>query len=305
MGSTVAIEIRDVVKRYGSLVALDRVRARIRAGRITGILGPNGAGKTTLLRILVGIYPPDEGTIIYFGTPFRPDVLYRIGYMPEERGLYRRATLWEHAMFIARLRGLRESEARQSVTRALQTFHLWDRRHQPVEKLSHGMQQRFQLLLTDLHHPDVIILDEPFAGLDPQNVELVMDWMRTQRARGVTVLLSTHEMELAEQLCEDVVLIHRGTVIWQGALTELRRQHGQGLYELEFSEDFDPHVLSMHVSVTPIARHNTRWIVRGPSDRPWTAWARVIHEQTHGKLLGIRPYTPPLREIFLSMTGRK
>jgi len=291
-----------VVKRYGTLTALDHIRATIRAGRITGILGPNGAGKTTLLRILVGIYPPDGGTITYFGTPFHPDVLYRIGYMPEARGLYRRATLWEHALFIARLRGLRDAAARQSVTRALQTFHLWERRHQPVEKLSHGMQQRFQLLLTALHDPDVIILDEPFAGLDPQNVELVMDWMRAQRARGVTVLVSTHEMELAEQLCEDVVLIHRGTVIWQGTLTELRRQHGQGLYELEFSEDLDPHTLPGHVPLTLIARHNTRWIVHGPEDPPWTVWAQAIHEHTHGKLLGVRPYVPPLREIFLSMT---
>jgi ABC-2 type transport system ATP-binding protein len=229
------VVLEEVSKSFGPVRAVDELSLAIRPGRITGLLGRNGAGKTTTLRMINGIFLPDHGTITVFGAGGATAVRDRIGYLPEERGLYRKMKVLEQLLFLAEIKGRRPAAVRPRARALLERFELWDKRDARLEALSKGNQQKVQLIGALLHEPDLIILDEPTVGLDPVNVVLVRNVLRELREQGRTVLLSTHMMAEAEKLVDNIVLIHRGRAVLQGALDEVRSSFGVDTVQLEFS----------------------------------------------------------------------
>jgi len=232
------LTLRKVVKTFGPVHAVDGVSFSVRRGTITGLLGRNGAGKTTTLRMITGIFLPDSGSIDWLspspnGIPFRD----RIGYLPEERGLYKQMKIVEHLQFLAEIKGRRGAEVRRDIDRWMERFELTDKRDAKIEELSKGNQQKVQLIGTLLHDPELIILDEPQSGLDPVNMVLVRNLLRDLKDEGRTILLSTHMMGEAERMADEIVLIHRGKVVLEGALEEVRASFGRNTLHLEFDGD--------------------------------------------------------------------
>lgn len=228
------IEVRNVTKRFGAQVALDNLSLSIAPGRIFGLLGPNGAGKTTLIRLLTCINVPDEGDIWFQGHPLVADDVTRIGYLPEERGLYKRMTVSEVAVYLAQLRGMSKKEAVSSLKQWFEKLGIeswWNRR---VEELSKGMQQKVQFVVTVVHRPDFLIFDEPFSGFDPINAEQLKQEILELKQQGATVILSTHNMASVEEICDDIALINRGRVMLEGEVREVRRRFRQNQYTLTF-----------------------------------------------------------------------
>ena len=216
------LEIRDIEHAFGDLVALDGVSFTVVPGVITGLLGPNGAGKTTLLRIMLGVLSPDSGTILYDGRPVGDEDRRRWGYMPQERGLYPGMPAGDQVVHFGRLHGLSRSDATSRARALLEELGLEDRWEDRTDKLSGGMQQRLQLATSLVHDPEVIVLDEPFSGLDPVAVVSLSETLR-QRARiGCTVLFSSHQLDLVQDLCEDIAMVDRGRTVLQGNVSSLR-----------------------------------------------------------------------------------
>lgn len=232
------LAVRDVRKTFGQVRAVDGVSFTVRRGTITGLLGRNGAGKTTTIRMITGIFMPDSGDIQWLGddvggSSFRD----RIGYLPEERGLYKQMKLVELLIFMAEIKGHRKGNIRKQIDLWLERFELSDKRNAKVEELSKGNQQKVQLIGTLLHDPDLIILDEPQSGLDPVNMVLVRNLLRDLRNEGKTILLSTHMMGEAERMADEIVLIHRGQVVLDGTLEEVRGSFGKNTLHLDFDGD--------------------------------------------------------------------
>jgi ABC-2 type transport system ATP-binding protein len=216
------LAVRDVRKTFGSVRAVDGVSFTVRQGTITGLLGRNGAGKTTTIRMITGIFLPDSGEINWLGDDNGRIFRDRIGYLPEERGLYKQMKVGEHLLFLAEIKGRKPAEIRPKVDYWLERFELADKRNSKVEELSKGNQQKVQLIGTLLHDPDLIILDEPQSGLDPVNMLLVRNLLRDLRQEGKTILLSTHMMAEAERMADELILIHSGKVVLEGTLDEIR-----------------------------------------------------------------------------------
>jgi ABC-2 type transport system ATP-binding protein len=230
------LAVRDVSKTFGDVRAVDGVSFGIHRGTIAGLLGRNGAGKTTTLRMINGVFLPDEGAISLFGGSVEA-ARDRIGYLPEERGLYRKMKLLELLLFLAEIKGRTGSNVKKAAQRWLTRFELWDRRDVRLEELSKGNQQKVQLVGALLHDPEILILDEPMAGLDPVNVVLVRRLLLELKAEGKTILLSTHQMAEAEKLAEEIILIHRGRVVLDGSLSEIRASTGKNAVHVEFEGD--------------------------------------------------------------------
>ena len=226
------LEVLDVRKAYGDFVAVAGVSMAVPPGTVFGLLGPNGAGKTTTIRMILDIIAPDSGEIHLFGRRRRPEDLDRIGYLPEERGLYRKMTAVEHLAFLGQLHGLERKESTKRAEAWLERLELADRAKAKVEELSKGMQQKIQLAGTVLHEPEVVILDEPFSGLDPINQGLFKDVLSEFKREGRTILFSTHVMEQAEKLCDHICLISRGRAILQGELAAIKRELGGNSYRV-------------------------------------------------------------------------
>jgi ABC-2 type transport system ATP-binding protein len=229
---TPTVELRDIRKSYGDVVAVDGLSLSVAPGSVFGLLGPNGAGKTTTLRMLMDILAPDSGRVLLFGRQRRRADLARIGYLPEERGLYRRMTVIDHLLFFAELHGLDRRSSRARIEDWLERVGLRDRARRRVEELSKGMQQKIQLIGTMLHEPELLILDEPFSGLDPINQSLFKDLLAGYKRRGKTLIFSTHIMEQAEKLCDDICLIAGGRAALTGALAEIKGRFGSSSYRL-------------------------------------------------------------------------
>lgn len=229
------VAVKGLVKRYGDVVAVDGISLEVRRGEIFGLLGPNGAGKTTTIRILMEILVPDEGEVRVLGR-VPAEAKDRVGYLPEERGLYRNDRVLDVLVYLAALKGMRRDVAADRAMRLLERMELeeWVRRR--VRELSRGMQQRLQLLASVVHDPEVLILDEPFQGLDPVNVDRVKRFIAELREQGKTILLSSHQMNLVEVLCDRIALIHRGRVVVYGALDEVKAQFARNTIRLKASE---------------------------------------------------------------------
>jgi ABC-2 type transport system ATP-binding protein len=232
--SDFAIRLRGVSKSFGTFRAVSALDLEIPRGSIYGLLGPNGSGKTTSIRMIMGILGPDEGTVTLFGDDPGETRRRRVGYLPEERGLYRKMKVLDHLIFLARIRGVDGKVARARALEWLERLGLLDRAGKRVEDLSKGMQQKVQFIGTVLHDPELLILDEPFSGLDPINQDVLESIVREFHAKGTTILFSTHLMEQAERMCERVALISHSRKVLDGEVATLRRNESQGTIALEF-----------------------------------------------------------------------
>lgn len=220
-----AVEVSHITKTFGSVIAVDDLSFSVARGEIFGLLGPNGAGKTTAIRIILDIFKPDSGTVEILGGAMDEAKKERIGYMPEERGLYQDLPLDRCLTYLASLKGLSLSEADRRATEYLQRFDLAQHRHKKIKELSKGMQQKAQIIATLLHQPEVVIIDEPFTGLDPVNTRMVKELLRDLRAQGVTIVMSTHQMHQVEELCDRILLIHRGQAMLYGDLKSIQQRY--------------------------------------------------------------------------------
>ncbi len=231
------IECRNVSKRFGEKVALDNVSIDITQGQIFGLLGPNGAGKTTLIRIINRITIPNGGEVFFNGHPITQGDVEKIGYLPEERGLYRKMEVGDQAMYLAQLKGLSANEARRELKLWFVRFGIQDWWKKKVEELSKGMAQKVQFITTVVHRPSLMILDEPFSGFDPVNAELIRKEILRLKDEGATIILSTHNMESVEELCDDIALINKSKLVITGGVDEIRRKHGNNNIELIYTGD--------------------------------------------------------------------
>ena len=232
-----AIVVTDVVKRYGDFAAVDGVNLRVPQGSIYGLLGPNGAGKTTAIRMMMQIILPDEGSIEVLGQPVERLQNERIGYLPEERGLYKKMQILDMLTFLGQIKKLSRSVARERASRWLERMGLADYARKTAEDLSKGMQQKVQFIVTMIHEPEVVILDEPFSGLDPVNANILKDIILEYHDQGHTIIFSTHMMEQVERLCEEICLINKGRVVLAGTLASVKQEFGHGGVTLRFSGD--------------------------------------------------------------------
>ena len=230
------IECREVCKSFGPKVALDHVSLSFEEGRITGLLGPNGAGKTTLIRIINRITIPSGGEVLFKGSPIKESDVARIGYMPEERGLYRKMKVGEQALYLAQLKGMSRSDAMASLKDWFVRFGIQDWWNKKVEELSKGMAQKVQFITTVVHKPALMILDEPFSGFDPVNAELIRKEIIRLRDEGATIILSTHDMGSVEELCNDIALINRSHLVISGDVQDIRRRYGNDNIEIEYTD---------------------------------------------------------------------
>ena len=226
------LKLEGVTKRFDDFTAVDGLSLEVRAGRIFGLIGPNGAGKTTTIRMIVGITAPDEGSVELFGGTPVAEAQNRIGYLPEERGLYKKMRVGEQLRFFGELKGMTAREADEAAGRWLERLRLSDRKASKTETLSKGMQQKVQFVATVMHEPDLLILDELFSGLDPVNVELMKEVVLELKAAGRAIIFSTHQMEHAERLCDDICLINRSRKVLAGTLREVKSGFGRGAVAL-------------------------------------------------------------------------
>ncbi|WP_029905254.1 ABC transporter ATP-binding protein [Prevotella sp. 10(H)] len=234
------LETQDIVKQYGDYTALNGVSVQVPRGCIYGLLGPNGAGKSSLIRIINRITAPDRGKVFINGRESEADDVFNIGYLPEERGLYKKMKVGEHIIFLARLRGLTKEQAHEKTQYWLKKFDIASWENKKVEELSKGMQQKIQFITTVIHEPDLYILDEPFSGFDPVNAELLKNELLELKAKGKTIILSTHNMESVEALCDEISLINKSKVVLQGNVKEIRAQYRKHIFRLTIAgESFD------------------------------------------------------------------
>ena len=228
------LQIENVTKRYSAHTALDNVSLSVPQGSIYGLLGPNGAGKTTLIRVITRITLPDEGRVVFDGHAIADDDIYRIGYLPEERGLYKKMKVGEQAVFFARLKGLSRAEAVARLKVWFRKFGIEEWWNKKVEELSKGMAQKVQFIVTVLHEPDLLIFDEPFSGFDPVNANLLKEEILSLRDRGATVILSTHNMASVEEVCDHITLINKSKNILSGRVDDIRHRHGNNIFQLDY-----------------------------------------------------------------------
>ncbi len=251
---TPTVIVDRVTKRFGDFTAVNGLSIAVRAGRIYGLLGPNGAGKTTTIRMIVNITAPDSGSIKLFNQPITPELQDRIGYLPEERGLYKKMKIGEQLKFFAELKNITGKEVDRRIDTWLERVKLSEWKNKKAIELSKGMQQKVLFVAAILHEPDLLILDEPFSGLDPINVELLKEIILDLKRAGKTIIFSTHQMEVAEKICDDICLVNRSRKILEGSIREIKRGFGRNSVALRL-EDGDG-VLEDRSLVSKIERHS-------------------------------------------------
>lgn len=248
------VSIDNITKRFGDFTAVNQLSLAVYPGRIYGLLGPNGAGKTTTIRMIVNIMVPDSGRIKVFGQELTPSLQDRIGYLPEERGLYKKMKVGEQIKFFAALKNVEASEADRRITRWLARLKLAEWKNRKAGELSKGMQQKVQFINSIVHEPDLLILDEPFSGLDPVNLELLKDVILELKASGKTIIFSTHQMEIAERICDDICLINGSRKVLEGSIREVKRGFGRHAIALRLLGGDE--VLADQSLVNKIERHS-------------------------------------------------
>ncbi len=231
------LQLENICKTYNHTPAVDHLSLDVPEGIIYGIIGPNGAGKTTTIRMIMNITLPDSGQVLIDGKPPQPDFKNRVGYLPEERGLYKKMTLMEVITYLAELKGCKPGEVKDSAVQWLERMGLGEYRARKVEELSKGMQQKLQFITTIIHKPELIILDELFSGLDPLNIELMKNIILELKRSGKTILFSTHVMEQAEKLCDHICMINKGKKVLDGSLTEIKKRFGKNSIQIEMEGD--------------------------------------------------------------------
>ncbi len=289
------LRLENVTKRYRDHVAVDQVSFEVKPGEIFGMLGPNGAGKTSTIRIITTITAPDEGQVYFMDQPLNRNHPKQIGYLPEERGLYRKMKVGEHLIYLAQLKGLSRKDATEKCKAMLNRFEALGWWSKKVEELSKGMQQKIQFISTIVHDPKLIILDEPFSGLDPINTTMIQNEIYRLRNEGVTIVFSTHRMEQVEEMCEDIILIHQGKNILMGNVKEIKNQYKQNLFEVQL-EGTLPTSFREGIELLHQADHTARF--RLPeNDSPNHLLQYLM--QAGCEIHGFKEILPSMNEIFI------
>ena len=295
------LEIDDLSKKYGDVVALDGCSFEVARGQLLGFLGPNGSGKTTAMRTIFSLVRPDSGVVRWNHTDIDPEARLQFGYMPEQRGLYPRMKVAAQLTYFGRLHGMAQAEARSATASWLERLGLADRADSRLEQLSHGNQQRIQLAAALIHDPQLLILDEPFSGLDPIGVEDMMSILVDRAERGTAVVFSSHQLDLVEDLCEDVVIIAAGKVVLAGPIRELRSRSSHRYLEIEIASDrADLH--SAFAGYDVVHSNNGRVRLRVADETPLEP---LIHTAAELGKVNQFSYTPPnLSEVFREVVGQ-
>jgi ABC-2 type transport system ATP-binding protein len=292
------LEVQNLKKYFASQKAVDDISFSVEQGSIFGLLGPNGAGKTTLIRMITGIFYPDAGNILLNGKKFDPvkDVI-EIGYMPEERGLYKKMKVGEQAMYLAQLKGLSKQDAFTKVKEWFEKFEMGSWWNKKVEDLSKGMGQKLQFVTTVLHEPKLVILDEPFSGLDPVNSNLIKDEIYALAQKGTSIIFSTHRMEQVEEICDHIILVNKGNKILDGTVKEIKQQFKENIFNLELNKD-DAHY--DHPSFKIVHADGNEMVVK--IQEGYTSNDVLKHFMNQDKqIVAFHEILPSLNEIFIHL----
>lgn len=292
------LSLSHLKKYYSDQKAVDDISFDIQEGSIFGLLGPNGAGKTTLLRMITGIFYPDSGTITLDGKTFDPiNDIQKIGYMPEERGLYKKMKIGEQALYLAQLKGLSKADANEKIKYWFKKFEMESWWNKKVEDLSKGMSQKLQFVTTILHEPKLIILDEPFSGLDPVNANLIKDEIFNLAKKGSTIIFSTHRMEQVEEICDQIVLVNLGKKILDGTVTDIKQQFKENIFSIQTAEAISLHDNAIFTVVSTAKHKNLVKINEGYKSND--VLAHLLKENVN--IVGYNEVLPSLNEIFIQL----
>lgn len=293
------LETQHVKKYFATQKAVDDISFSVTPGSIFGLLGPNGAGKTTLLRMITGIIYPDSGDIIFDGKKFDPRTdIERIGYMPEERGLYKKMKIGEQALYLAQLKGLKKNEATKLIKEWFTKLEMESWWNKKVEDLSKGMQQKLQFVTTVLHNPKLIILDEPFSGLDPVNSNLIKDEIFRLAKNGATIIFSTHRMEQVEEICDHIILVNKGQKILDGTVKDVKQQFKENLFGISF----DTMPLNTNNNAFTIVRQNEDYSLVVKINEGYTPNDVLRYFlQSNANIYSFHEILPSLNEIFIRL----
>lgn len=296
------LQLKNVVKEYKDKRAVDSVSFSIPEGKIFGLLGPNGAGKTSIIRMITNITRPDAGEILFAGEELRREHIEQIGYLPEERGLYKKMKVGEQLLYLARIKGMNKQEARSALKAEAEKFEIeswWDKK---IEELSKGMQQKIQFIATTIHNPKLLILDEPFTGLDPINTNLIKSEIRKKVDNGCTVIFSTHRMEQVEEVCENIVLINEGQNILEGSVDQVKEDNKEHKYEVKSREALRVRLDQDIIKSEPTDDGGT--IVYTRSDLSADNALRILLDQGNA-ISSFQEVLPSLDEIFIKTVQQK
>jgi len=287
------LEIKNVSKSFGSNKAVNNISISLPANKIFGLLGPNGAGKTTLIRMITGIILPDSGNIELSNIK-REDFSKYIGYMPEERGLYKKMKVGEQLLYLAQLKGLSQKTAKEKIAYWFNKFDIHSWMEKSIQELSKGMQQKIQFISTVIHEPKLIILDEPFSGLDPINTNLIKEEISQLKENGSTIIFSTHRMEQVEEICEDIALINKGSIILEGNIQEVKERFKKNLFQIRF-EGSMPAINSDKFEI--VDEKPNELLVKNKKDNPNELLNTFLKSKT--TVLSYKEVLPSLNEIFI------
>lgn len=299
------LETHGIEKRYSSHLALDDVSIMVPKGSIYGLLGPNGAGKTTLIRIINQITGPDKGEVLFEGRKLDANDIYRIGYLPEERGLYKKMKVGEQAMFLAQLKGLSRNDAMKRLKYWFEKFEIqgwWDKK---IEELSKGMAQKVQFMVTVIHEPELLIFDEPFSGFDPINAQLIKDEILELKKKGTTIIFSTHNMSSVEELCDHITLINKSKNILSGQIDEVRMNYGSNVFEIGYRGNYDAIASNLGGMFEIISNNieNSVPKLQVKVSNPSESNKLLQNIIPHTEVVSFNPVVPSMHDIFIKVVS--
>jgi ABC-2 type transport system ATP-binding protein len=294
------VELQNVRKAYDTKIAVNGISFNIEPGTMFGLLGPNGSGKTSTIRMMIGITVPDAGSVSLFGQPFDRKNLHRVGYLPEERGLYKKMKVMDQLVFLGQLHGLDAATAGKRAVAWCERMEITEAISKKTEELSKGMQQKIQFIATLLHEPELIIMDEPFSGLDPVNAVLLMDTLVELRKQGRTILFSTHRMDQVEKLCDNICLIHNGNLVLSGAMREIKSRYPNNHVVINFEGDAS---FLNHPSIDEAKNYNGRAEIKLHEGAD--AQALLVEAVSKARITRFEVMEPTLEEIFIETVGSK
>ena len=293
------LETEDVVKQYANHLALNKVSIQVPKGEIFGLLGPNGAGKTTLIRVINRITAPDSGVVRFNGRDLQPEDIYRIGYLPEERGLYKKMKVGEQAIYLAQLKGLSYAEAKRRLTTWFEKFDIMPWWNKKLEELSKGMQQKVQFVITVIHEPALLIFDEPFSGFDPVNAERLKQEILELKDKGHTIIFSTHNMASVEEICDNIALINQSQVVLSGNVAEVRNRFRNNTFTLSISSESTPEPSNIFTIISEKEQSGIRRLqIRKADGVSNSALLSFLSEKA--EILSFAEELPSMNDIFIN-----
>jgi len=299
------IQTSEVVKEYSGTVALNKVSISVPRGTIYGLLGPNGAGKTTLIRILNQILMADSGTITFDGARLNASHIGRIGYLPEERGLYKKMKVGEQALYLAQLKGMSKHDASTRLKYWFDKFDIGSWWNRSIEELSKGMQQKVQFIVTVLHEPELLILDEPFSGFDPINANTIKQEIVSLKEKGITIILSTHNMASVEELCDSIALINKGKKLLEGTVSDIRRTYSTNSFEIRFSGWFDKlgSTLTPDYTIVSHRQEGDFTTINLTLNAPIATNDLIKHLMGLGNVVSFNEVLPSMNDVFINVVN--